>query len=38
MFCKASRIYKGQRAGSSGEEGSLFFETFPYSSLVKVRM
>ncbi|KAF6209305.1 hypothetical protein GE061_015051 [Apolygus lucorum] len=31
-----SRIYKGQLNGGSGEEGSLFFEDFPNTGLVKV--
>uniref|UniRef100_A0A0A9YX71 Alkaline phosphatase n=1 Tax=Lygus hesperus TaxID=30085 RepID=A0A0A9YX71_LYGHE len=30
-----SRIYKGQLNGGSGEEGSLFFEDFPNTGLVK---
>ncbi|GLX78239.1 alkaline phosphatase [Thalassotalea insulae] len=31
----AARIYAGQLAGKSGEEGYLSFETFPYSAQVK---
>ena len=31
----ASRIYSGQKAGKSGEEGYLAFEQFPYTALVK---
>ncbi|CAG0882919.1 unnamed protein product [Darwinula stevensoni] len=31
----AARIYRGQMAGKTGEEGSLAFESFPYLSLVK---
>lgn len=31
----ASRIYEGQLAGKSGEEGYLSFEKFPYTALVK---
>ena len=31
-----SRIYKGQKAGSSGEEGSLVWEDWDYSGLIKV--
>lgn len=31
----AARILEGQRAGFSGEEKQLSFETFPYSALVK---
>lgn len=31
----AARIYKGQLAGRSGEEGNLFFESFPFSALIK---
>ena len=32
----AARIYKGQKAGKSGEEGLLSFEEFPYLSLSQV--
>ncbi|CAL8078183.1 unnamed protein product [Orchesella dallaii] len=31
----ASRIFKGQQAGHSGEEGYLFFEKFPHVGLTK---
>lgn len=31
----ASRIHKGQLDGRSGEEGSLFWESFPYVALAK---
>lgn len=33
----ASRIYKGQLKGKSGEEEKLSFEDFPYVGLSKVR-
>lgn len=33
----AARILKGQLNGHTGEEAELSFETFPYTSLVKVR-
>lgn len=32
----ASRIYKGQRRGASGEEAQLDFEKFPYTGIAKV--
>ena len=32
----AARIYKGQEAGNSGEEGHLSFEQFPYGALSRV--
>lgn len=32
----ASRIYKGQKNGKSGEEGKLVFENFPHIGLLKV--
>ncbi|XP_064479591.1 alkaline phosphatase-like isoform X1 [Ornithodoros turicata] len=32
----AARIFKGQLAGVSGEEGALSFDQFPYTSLSKV--
>ena len=32
----ASRILKGQLQGRAGEDESLFFETFPHVSLLKV--
>lgn len=32
----ASRIYKGQKEGGTGEEASLTFEKFPYAALSKV--
>ncbi|KAI1285278.1 Alkaline phosphatase, tissue-nonspecific isozyme [Halotydeus destructor] len=31
----AARILKGQLKGESGEEGQLYFETFPHTSLIK---
>ncbi|MCB2386927.1 alkaline phosphatase, partial [Thalassolituus alkanivorans] len=31
----AARILEGQKAGKSGEEGYLSFESFPYTALVK---
>ncbi|XP_037075229.1 alkaline phosphatase-like [Pollicipes pollicipes] len=31
----AARIYKGQQQGKNGEEGNLFFETFPHVALSK---
>ncbi|WP_419812960.1 alkaline phosphatase [Bacterioplanoides sp.] len=31
----AARIFEGQQRGESGEENQLYFENFPYSSLVK---
>lgn len=31
-----ARIYKGQKAGRSGEEGSLTWEDWDYSGLIKV--
>jgi len=30
-----ARIYKGQKEGKTGEEGTLFWEKFPYSGLIK---
>lgn len=32
----AARILQGQKSGRSGEEGKLFFESFPHASLIKV--
>lgn len=32
----ASRIYKGQLNGGTGEEEDLMFEKFPFTGLVKV--
>ena len=32
----AARIYKGQLFNKSGEEGSLTFEQFPFTGLIKV--
>ena len=32
----AARIYKGQKAGQSGEEAELTFDKFPYSALSRV--
>ena len=32
----AARIYKGQLAGQSGEEGHLSFDKFPYGALSRV--
>ena len=32
----ASRIRKGQLNGQSGEEGTLYFESFPDNALMKV--
>lgn len=32
----AARIYKGQKAGKSGEEATLTFEEFPHTGLSKV--
>lgn len=34
----ASRIYKGQQSGQSGEESKLSFEDFPYLGLSKVSL
>ena len=34
----AARIYKGQLAGKSGEEGHLSFETFPHAALSRVNI
>ncbi|MBI2381650.1 MAG: alkaline phosphatase [Gammaproteobacteria bacterium] len=31
----AARVLEGQRAGGTGEENRLFFETFPYTGLIK---
>ena len=33
----AARILKGQRAGRTGEEEKLAFETFPHLGLAKVK-
>lgn len=32
----AARIYKGQKAGKTGEEEQLTFDKFPYSALSRV--
>lgn len=32
----ASRMYRGQKRGESGEESKLFFEDFPFVGLSKV--
>ncbi len=34
----ASRIYKGQQKGKSGEEETLTFEDFPHTGLSKVKL
>lgn len=34
----AARIYKGQLEGQYGEEGSLYFETFPNIAMSKVNL
>lgn len=32
----AARIYKGQKAGKTGEEEQLYFDRFPYGALSRV--
>jgi alkaline phosphatase len=32
----AARIYKGQKAGKTGEEEQLTFDRFPYTALSRV--
>ena len=32
----AARIYKGQKAGQTGEEAQLEFDKFPYTALSRV--
>lgn len=34
----AARIYKGQKAGKTGEEEQLHFDRFPYAALSKVNL